>query len=166
MSRQVTTDELLTPPKLRPAAPGESFVLVLDRNPSGEKGPGVRDPKRQVVKKVSLSINEWAESNRRNQLRREMHDLMEQQAEAQGCPSFLDCRPTVQVIYYFATNSRDRDWQNWVPKPINDALKACGIIVDDCDRLADILRPVLKVDPQRPRIEIVITDTRAAQKGA
>jgi Holliday junction resolvase RusA-like endonuclease len=142
--------------QLRPARPGEEFTLVLDRNPSGRMRPSKRNPSKKVVDQVSLSINRWKGSRFERKLRVEIRELVAREVELQGCPSFLEGRPEVEVIYYFATASRLRDWQNWVPKPILDALVKAGVLLEDNDQAIDALRPILLVDRERPRIEVRI----------
>lgn len=146
--------------QLRPARLGEEFTLVLDRNPSGRRRPPKRPnpnrPKKKVVDQVSLSINQWKGSRLERKLRVEIRELVSREVERQECPSFLEGRPEVQITYYFATASRKRDWQNWVPKPINDALVHAGVILEDHDQAIDAMRPVLLVDREHPRIEVRI----------
>lgn len=74
-----------------------------------------------------------------------------------GRPRFH--RPAVQYRVYYATHRR-RDPDNVVAslKPVMDGLKGKAF-ADDHSGVVTILPPVIGVDRERPRVEIVIRET-------
>jgi len=79
-----------------------------------------------------------------------------------GRPTFK--RPAVQYRVFYATNRR-RDADNVVAscKPILDGLKG-NAFTDDHSGVVTILPPIIGVDKQRPRVEIVIRETQVAKQ--
>jgi len=73
-----------------------------------------------------------------------------------GQPTFK--RPAVQYRVFYATNRR-RDADNVVAscKPILDGLKGHAF-PDDHSGVVTILPPIIGVDKQRPRVEILIRE--------
>jgi len=69
-------------------------------------------------------------------------------------------RPRVQLIYYFATNRR-RDPDNYMGKMILDSLRHAEIIADDNSKVLQLPQPEFRVDREKPRTEILITEWRA-----
>jgi len=74
-----------------------------------------------------------------------------------GRPRFA--RPAVQYRVYYATHRR-RDPDNVVAslKPVMDGLKGKAF-VDDHSGVVTLLPPVIGVDRERPRVEVVIRET-------
>ncbi|GEM_PF-2688385 len=146
-------------PKRRIAAPGELFRLVVDRDPGASKGPISRrtgKPKRIL----SLSVNDWDHVHWRvrEKLRKEIDQFVWAAIAQQRPPAFTEGRPYVLIAYYFRRRAR-RDWGNWTGKHLVDALVTHGVLTDDSDTAIDLDRPLLLVDPQRPRVEFWIADT-------
>lgn len=106
---------------------------------------------------VSLNVQErlhWAKRQRLRDWWAEQAWLVWLQA---GRPRFA--RPAVQYRVYYATHRR-RDPDNVVAslKPVMDGLKGKAF-ADDHSGVVTILPPVIGVDRERPRVEIVIRET-------
>lgn len=71
---------------------------------------------------------------------------------------------TLQATFYFKVKRR-RDGGNWnaTLKPAQDGLVDAKIILDDDDATVTNLPPILKIDRDNPRVELVITDTPRAK---
>lgn len=179
MSRQMTlADELLglawrpkeedfTPkgPALRPAEPGETFLLVVHRNPGGHKRPH-KTQKGRMVKERGMSVNDWmgVEWQIRQNLMKALEKLVKSEVEAQNCPSFTSGRPYVQVTYFFK-DRRNRDHMNY-GKQVVDAVVKAGVLADDSDKAIDLDRNRIVEGDKNPRVEVYLRDTRQPPKGA
>lgn len=148
------------PLRLRPADPGEEFILKLDRNPGGHSRPS-KAVKGGTVRVPGLSINDWmgAPWRVRQNLRDELHRLVRQACILQNCPAFGEGRPQVQETYYFR-DGRHRDWRNYDGKFPIDGLVAAGALPNDTDTAVEILRPLMVLGDPNPRVEIRLLDTR------
>jgi Holliday junction resolvase RusA-like endonuclease len=66
-------------------------------------------------------------------------------------------KPRVQLVYYFATR-RHRDPDNYCGKFLLDGLRHAGVIVDDNAEVLQLPQPEFKVDRERARTEVIITE--------
>jgi hypothetical protein len=149
-------------------------VLVLHRNPGSHTRPQKRNPAKRT-KVTGLSINELISKGPqvRANLVDEIVRLVAEEVEAQGCPSFHECKPYVRETYYFK-DKRGRDHRNW-GKQVIDALEVeddaddklkrkkplkCGIILNDSDKHILLDRPRIVEGDPNPRIEVTLVDTR------
>lgn len=137
----------------RPAKPGEQFRLVIRRDPSASRGvkggfiPG-------------LSINDLTRVNpfAYTKFKKDLYQLVANEATAQRCPAFRNGHPYVRDFYY-AKRRQKRDHRNF-GKAVIDALSKAGIIADDNDEVILLDRPQLVSGDPDPRIEILLVDTR------
>ncbi len=68
---------------------------------------------------------------------------------------------TLQATFYFKVKRR-RDGGNFEStlKPAQDGLVDAGVIVDDDYARVTNLPPILKIDRDNPRVELVVTETK------
>jgi Holliday junction resolvase RusA-like endonuclease len=138
----------------RPARPGEQFQLVIHRDPSRHKRPSGKGFE------VGLSINEVNKVHimAMADFKKNLAQLVANEATAQRCPAFRNGKPYVRDFYFFRRKGQ-RDHRNF-GKALIDALTMAGIIVDDNDEAILLDRPTLIHGDQNPRIEILLVDTR------
>jgi len=65
---------------------------------------------------------------------------------------------TLNIIWYESSERRDVDNITFAVKFIMDALKACGVIVDDSRRYVTGINHTVKTDKSNPRIEVEIKE--------
>lgn len=153
-------------PALRPAEPGEEFVLIVHRNPGGHKRPSKAtkkldaNGKPKMVRVAGLSVNDWmgADWRVRQNLTEQLEKLVKADVKEQGCPAFTSGRPYVQVTYYFKTRF-NRDHMNY-GKQVVDAVVRAGVLKDDSDKAIDLDRNRIVEGDKNPRVEVLLRDTR------
>jgi Holliday junction resolvase RusA-like endonuclease len=74
----------------------------------------------------------------------------------------ITARPRVQVVYYFSMKRR-RDPDGYTPKFLLDGLRYAGIISDDNADVLQLPQPEFRIDHEKPRTEIYITEWREKQ---
>jgi Holliday junction resolvase RusA-like endonuclease len=112
------------------------------------------------IPELPPSLNEWSRQHWSERDRRveEMTENLTGLRRAFRIPRVE--RPRVQLVYYFATR-RHRDPDNYAGKFLLDGLRHSGIIADDCDGVLQATIPEFKVDRERARTEIIITEWEA-----
>lgn len=159
-------------PALRPAELGETFLLIVHRNPGGHKRPSKAtkkpgpDGKPKMVRVAGLSVNDWmgADWRIRQNLMKALEKLVNEDVKEQACPAFTEGRPYVQVTYYFKARF-NRDHMNY-GKQVVDAIVRAGVLKDDNDKAIDLDRNRIVEGDKNPRVEVLLKDTRAPQTGA
>jgi hypothetical protein len=153
--------------------------LVIHRNPGSHTRPQKRDATKRT-KVTGLSINELISKGPqvRANLVDEIVRLVAEEAEAQGCPSFLAGHPYIRETYFFK-DRRGRDHRNW-GKQVIDSLEVednpdekrakkkpvkCGVIVNDSDKHILLDRPRIVEGDANPHIEVTLIDTRGMTAG-
>lgn len=112
-------------------------------------------PRRPPPSLNKLNRMHWAERKRHKDLWAE--EIAVAAIEA-GRPRFR--RPLIQLRLYYPTQRR-RDPDNAIGGPgklILDGPREAGVIEDDNSQAIQLMPPVIAVDPDDPRVEIVLTE--------
>lgn len=147
----------------RPARPGEEFRLIIHRDPSSHSRPRATGKGRVTVPGLSINDINKVHPMQMSRFKRELAQLVANEATAQRCPAFRNGAPYIRDLYFFKRRD-SRDHRNF-GKALIDALTAAGIITDDNDRAILLDRPTLIAGDDNPRIEIILRDTRLMTPG-
>ena len=109
------------------------------------------------------SLNDYTASCRSNAhvgnaMKKKQERLITDALTAQQVKPVENYPVILNIIWYESSERRDVDNITFAVKFIMDALKACGVIVDDSRRYVTGINHTVKTDKSNPRIEVEIKE--------
>jgi len=109
------------------------------------------------------SLNDYTASCRSNAhvgnaMKKKQERLITDALTAQQVKPVENYPVILNIIWYESSERRDVDNITFAVKFVMDALKACGVIVDDSRRYVTGINHTVKTDKSNPRIEVEIKE--------